>query len=137
MSDREKIRVYPEEADLLLHDLNAKKWQNGFMGNPFRYKTMDSKILNVVRKMGAEFNEFNEHGGIVVVENHLIAGDDVFVTGNIDLKDGLRTIHGNNNLLILSNWNEKEYHWRQAAWIAIRLFAATMIGYMIFRWLFK
>ena len=136
-SGGEKICVYPEKADLLLHDFNAKKWQNGFMGNPFRYKTMDSKIMNAVRKKVAEFNEFNERSGIVVVENHLMAGDDVFVTGNIDFKDGSKTIHGNNNLLILSNWNEKEYLWRQAGWIAIRLFAATMIGYIIFRWLFK
>ncbi len=136
-SGGEKIYVYPEWADLLLHDFNAKKWQNGFMGTPFRYKIMDSKIMNTVREMGAEFNEFNEHSGVVVIENHLVAGDDVFVTGNIDFKDGSKAMRGNNNLLILSNWNEKEYLWRQVGWIAIRLFAAAMIGYIIFRWLFK
>lgn len=133
----EKIRVIPKGADLLLHDFNAQKWQNGFMGNPFQYKVMDNKIMNTIRKMGAEFNEFNEHSGVTVIENHLMAGDDVFIVGNIDFTDGSKTMRGNNSLLILSNWNEKEYLWRLAGWIAIRLFAAEMIGYIVFRWLFK
>ncbi len=132
MAEGEKIRIFPEGADLLLHNHYANIWVNGFMGNPFKYNKMDRAIMNSVREMGADFGEISEHSGVKVIENHLTAKDEVFTTGSMNIKDGMKTMHGWDQLLILSNWNEKAYLWRQVGWAAATVLIAEILGIFIF-----
>lgn len=137
-AEGEKIRLHPEGAELLMHDYTANKWTNGFMGNPFHFKKMDHTILSAIREMGVEINEFTELGGVQVVENHLMAGDDVFAAGRMEFEEGMKSMHGDEtNLLVISNWREKEYLWRQAGWLILRIIAMEFVGFFLYLWLDK
>ncbi len=131
--DGAEIRIEPEGADYLFNEQQTNLWTNGFAGNPFNYKKVDKELLDNVRSMGASFNEFTEGLGIKIEETVFAAGDKLFVNGKMKEVKGIKTIRQDHDgLLIISNWSETEYIWKQIGWITLQVLIGEIAGYMFY-----
>ena len=134
---KELVHIRPMNANLPLDDENALKWEFGTWAKQEQQKEIDGHILDLVKQMGANITADDESRGVRVTECRLVAGDEVFVTGRIGYKEGIKTISmDEDNVLLISDQSEQIYLNKLYGGVFYKFLIVIFFGLFLYGWIF-